>query len=101
MKALFEWLTSVQTILLIYAFVLGWMLRSRYKGILNFLQEHWIPIFCVGFFIILPFSCLGLFFVNLYVWQIDLLTYLLLGIWAVPSIIWVWFMRTGNKEKPQ
>jgi hypothetical protein len=102
MNEFFDWLLSTQTIILfIYAFLLGWMLRTRYKDILYFFQDNWVPIFCVGFFIALPYSCLALFFVNLYIWQIDLLAWLLLGIGLAPMPVFIWIMRTGNEVKPK
>jgi len=98
MKELIKLLLSLETILLIYAFLLGWMFRSKYKDILYFFQENWVAIFCVGFFVVLPFSCLVLFFVNIYIWQIELLDYLLLGIAGGVCSVFVWIMRSGKKE---
>lgn len=92
-----ELLNSYNLALVIYAFALGWMIHSKKHDIVWFFKDHCVEI-AVALIMLWPYLTIGLFWINVLIWKINMLMYPILVSMFSFILFSIWLLRSKRSD---
>ena len=83
--------------MLCYAFVFGWIIHSKRRNIIWFFKDNYIAIIGISVWIVLPLSAFAVFWINVYIWESNLIVGISIATMLATSLSYFWILRKTKK----
>ena len=88
---------AVTIVMVCYAFVFGWIIHSQRSIIFWFFKDNYIAIIAISVWIVLPLSACAVFWINVYIWESNLIAGISIATMLITSLSYFWILRKGKK----